>query len=219
MARPGGLREAKRRATIELIERAAIELALDRGHEQVTVDAICSETGIARSTFFNHFHSRESAIFGPGVNIMPAEEAFPILDAAAPNVLEGAFAVTLASVRTTSLNREIAALRVRIAREQPTALVHATQMVGAGQVALSMVVGTWLSRHPEHATMPPERLEDEVAYIVGAVVTVGFRLTASPTVQTEDAELSVERFRQHIADYRAILESTGDAQTGAGRQK
>ncbi|WP_081813852.1 TetR/AcrR family transcriptional regulator [Microbacterium sp. CH12i] len=50
-----GLRERKKRATKQAIERGAIELALEHGYENVTVEMICESAMISQRTFFFFF--------------------------------------------------------------------------------------------------------------------------------------------------------------------
>jgi AcrR family transcriptional regulator len=59
-----GLRERKRVATRQAIQRAVLRLALDRGLEHVTVEEISRDADISPRTFFNYFVSKEAAIAG-----------------------------------------------------------------------------------------------------------------------------------------------------------
>ncbi|AXE39013.1 TetR/AcrR family transcriptional regulator [Acidipropionibacterium virtanenii] len=61
---PEGLREQKKRRTREEIHRAALEMVLDDGLENVTVDQIAERVGISQRTFFNYFPNKEAAIIG-----------------------------------------------------------------------------------------------------------------------------------------------------------
>lgn len=57
-----GRRERRRLATRRSIQAAAIELALQRGLENVTVQAISDAADIAPSTFFTYFGSKDAAL-------------------------------------------------------------------------------------------------------------------------------------------------------------
>lgn len=59
-----GLRERKRRATSRSIQVTVLDLAAERGLEQVTVDEISRVANISPRTFFNYFPSKEAAMVG-----------------------------------------------------------------------------------------------------------------------------------------------------------
>ena len=56
------LRERRKHDTRRLIARAALELAVERGPDVVTVTAITTAAGLSPRTFFNYFSSKEQAI-------------------------------------------------------------------------------------------------------------------------------------------------------------
>src|SRR4051794_21550685 len=56
--RPGA-RELARRAMRAQVSEMALDLFLDQGYEQTTIDDICAVAGISRSTFFRYFPSKE----------------------------------------------------------------------------------------------------------------------------------------------------------------
>lgn len=55
------LRDRRRAA----VERIALDLALERGFDTVTVEMICDAALVSPSTFFNYFGSKERAVLGP----------------------------------------------------------------------------------------------------------------------------------------------------------
>ncbi|MEV7692893.1 TetR family transcriptional regulator [Microbacterium sp. NPDC089189] len=115
-----GLRERKKRATENAIERAAIDLALAHGHAAVTVAAICTRADVSRSTFFNYMPSREAALFGRSIHLAPTPVAAAVLEASRDIPLVRAVCrLILASIGNAHINAEVAAGRNRLILEQP----------------------------------------------------------------------------------------------------
>lgn len=59
-----GLRERKRRATRVAIQKAAIDLATERGIDGVTIEEISHAANVSPRTFFNYFPTKDAAIVG-----------------------------------------------------------------------------------------------------------------------------------------------------------
>ena len=57
-----GLRERKKRETLQRIAQAALKLFIENGYESTTLDEIAAEAGIARRTFFYYFKSKEAIL-------------------------------------------------------------------------------------------------------------------------------------------------------------
>lgn len=205
MAQRPSLSEAKRRATREHIERAAAELAVQSGHENVTVEAICAAAGVSRSTFFNHCTSREAAIFGRGYIAPPVEEAVAILDAAAPDLLLGIFRLAVSAVEDGALNGPTERARAELYLTQPTALRHLAGAIAEAQAQLTLVVDGWLAAHPEHCRLASDRHADEAAYAVGVAITAALRISPSWLDAVGPVAFEEATFRASLADLRAVI--------------
>ncbi|MHB1510425.1 MAG: TetR/AcrR family transcriptional regulator [Acidimicrobiales bacterium] len=59
-----GRRDRKKQATHRALRSAALELVVERGYANVTVEDIAEAADVATRTFFNHFPSKESAVIG-----------------------------------------------------------------------------------------------------------------------------------------------------------
>lgn len=62
-----GLRERKKRATRQTLSWAALQLAVERGFDNVRVEDIAARAGVAPRTYNNYFSSKEEAICDLGV--------------------------------------------------------------------------------------------------------------------------------------------------------
>lgn len=72
MTTPVALAQRRRSQTREEIHRAAVDLVLERGLAQVTVDEIAEAAGVSQRTFFNYFPTkRDALVLGPPP--LPAE--------------------------------------------------------------------------------------------------------------------------------------------------
>ena len=60
--RPEGLRERKRRQTLERIAETGLKLFVENGYEATTLDAIAASASISRRTFFYYFKSKEDVL-------------------------------------------------------------------------------------------------------------------------------------------------------------
>lgn len=61
-AKPEGLRERKRRETLQRISEVGLKLFLAKGYEATTLDEIAAAAGISRRTFFHYFNSKEDIL-------------------------------------------------------------------------------------------------------------------------------------------------------------
>ncbi|GAA1870066.1 TetR/AcrR family transcriptional regulator [Myceligenerans crystallogenes] len=77
-----GLWKRSRRAVYAEITRVAMELFLDQGFEETTIDQIASTAGISRRSFFRYFGTKEDIVLGDLVDqgslAREALEAIPL---------------------------------------------------------------------------------------------------------------------------------------------
>lgn len=60
---PLGLREQKRLDTWRTLRRIGLQLMLERGFDEVSIDEIAAVAHVSRTTFFNYFESKEALVF------------------------------------------------------------------------------------------------------------------------------------------------------------
>jgi len=93
-----GLRERKRAATRRAIERAALDLALAKGYDNVTIDEIAESADVSPRTFFNYFSSKEAAVVGHAPQGPEPEKIAEFLAAPADQSILDGIRIMLATV-------------------------------------------------------------------------------------------------------------------------
>jgi AcrR family transcriptional regulator len=120
-----GLRERKRTATRHAIERAALELSLDKGYENVTVDEIAEAADVSPRTFFNYFPSKEAAVLGHAPEGPEPERIAAFLGAPPEQPVLDGIRVLLSSVidaksdEDTRVAHELQEKRMQVMLRQP----------------------------------------------------------------------------------------------------
>ncbi|MCC9193570.1 TetR/AcrR family transcriptional regulator [Arthrobacter sp. zg-Y916] len=200
-----GLRERKRRDTESRLELAAVRFALERGFAGVTVDEICREAVVSRSTFFNYFPAREAAIVGRPLEILTGAAAAEVLAPHGNDLPTGVFALMAASLIRGRVNPDVARLRTELAlKEQAARDAGTATLVDAGE-ALMNVVRDWLIANPQHARLPGQPAAEAVlasnaAYAGVSVLRAGWLAVAG------DPEASAATFAAAMDDLRTVLE-------------
>ena len=103
-----GLRERKKRERKQALRTAAIELALEKGFDNVTIEDICDRCGVSRRTFFNYYSTKEEALLGRADTVFDDEDqpAIAEFEAGGPEGrLIADLAHLLTSVVRTRLNK------------------------------------------------------------------------------------------------------------------
>lgn len=109
-----GLRARKRRRTSAAIQRAALELALERGDLHPPVDAIASRADVSPRTFFNYFATRDEALVGEPMQF--PDDADPTVGHDLLDMLE---TIALLVLGDRELDRDLILLRRDVMRQHP----------------------------------------------------------------------------------------------------
>lgn len=116
-----GLRERKRRATRDAIERAAIALVSERGYDNVTVAQICELSFVSQGTFFNYFRTKDAAIVGIGEYDLDADSVRTAFDRLMPcSMLHATLTLFLEVAGSFDWESDIAAQRIALVSETPS---------------------------------------------------------------------------------------------------
>ncbi|MGH3095766.1 MAG: TetR family transcriptional regulator [Streptosporangiales bacterium] len=152
-ATPVGRRERKKRATREALQDAALRLALARGPENVTIEAICEEADVAQRTFFNHFSGKDEALAG-GPPI-PGPEAWDDLAAGGTgNLWDDIHARFRACAEQLEESREELLARRQLVEQYPPLLPRKLAQFAESEHALAAAVAARSGTDPELDAYP-----------------------------------------------------------------
>lgn len=207
MAQESDRRERKKRATENAIEEAAVTLALAHGHAAVTVPDICERADVSRSTFFNYMPSREAAIFGRPLEMLPVEQALVALDTATSKSNTTAlFAVVLASLPHADVNPAVAAGRARLVAEQPDSQARIFAQFGPISTQLTALAAHWLTANPSRRVLAEASTVREASLTVSMVMAAFLAIIGDAT-GTADVRLTLDEFERAISDIERLAAS------------
>ena len=201
---PEGLRARKRRKTLIGIQSAAVRIALAEGIDAVTVDRVCAEVDVSRSTFFNYFPNRDAAIVGLPMEIIGGDEAYAVLDEHAPDVLKGVLALFFHSLGHMNFNADLARMRFELSEREPSVQrMKTVRTVETGARAIR-VVTEWLELHPEHRRLAGSA-EREATLSVNTVYVAVEAMTSVWRAAEGEIEATYPEFDEVLDELRVLL--------------
>lgn len=173
---PLGRRERKKRETHQAIRRAALDLALERGLEHLTVEAIAEVADVSPRTFFNYFSSKEDALVTDAARA--AEEMRPsIVDRPAAESPLRVLRIVITERDPFDLmqaDRDRAMDRQRLIQENPALMTRQLHQYSELERIFAAAIAERMSVDPDHDLRPML-----LAGIVGSVLRVAVRNWAS----------------------------------------
>ena len=146
-----GLRYRKKLKARLSVERAALELVIERGYDGVTVEDICARAEISKKTFFNYFPSKAAAIMGRLDSFPDDERLVRILEehseACYLDVLVGVVGTGAAS----GVDEGIVNLRREALRSMPQLFFQGQRDILAIQRSMADALRAHLARVPRTA--------------------------------------------------------------------
>lgn len=192
------LRTRKKEQSRRDIERALLELVLERGYENVTVEDVCRQAGVSKKTFFNYFPSKDAAIRG-------RFEATPSVDELKA-LLEADMEANYIDVMVAAVQKDLAdelgdpcvrGLRREIMSRYPQLLFRGHKDIAEIQGAIARALREHLLEHPGRRRLPGEELSIELSVATSAVAGI-MRVRLVMAVRGVDAP-SPRRVRELIA--------------------
>ncbi len=161
-----GLRYRKKLKARLSVERAALELVIERGYDGVTVEDICARAEISKKTFFNYFPSKAAAIMGRLDSFPDDEQLVRILEehseACYLDVLVGVVGTGAAS----GVDEGIVNLRREALRSMPQLFFQGQRDILAIQRSMADALRAHLAECPERRMLMDRSVEEEALVAV-----------------------------------------------------
>ena len=205
-ASPEGLRYRKKLKARLAVERAALELVIERGYDGVTVEDICARAEISKKTFFNYFPSKASVIMGRMDAFPDDERLLEILaehdEACYLDVLVGVVSTTVSA----GVDDEIESLRREALRSMPQLFFHGQRDLLAVQRSIAAALRSYLGEHPERRMLAGGSVEEEA--LVASSTAIGLARTRSMLHVCGEAAPTSSETRRLIATYLSAGDDT-----------
>ncbi|GAA4615832.1 TetR/AcrR family transcriptional regulator [Saccharopolyspora hordei] len=140
-----GLRERKKRATRQALQRAAVGLFLERGVEAVTVEDICARAEVSPRTFFNYFTAKEEVLVPWSAEVVERTAQHVVEQPAERPPLQVAHTV-LATAIDTAMTAPTWRDQARVLRDHPELLPRVVAASRALEAALAEGLARRLGR-------------------------------------------------------------------------
>ena len=194
-----GLRYRKKLKARLSVERAALELVIERGYDGVTVEDICARAEISKKTFFNYFPSKAAAIMGRLDSFPDDEQLVRILEehseACYLDVLVGVVGTGAAS----GVDEGIVNLRREALRSMPQLFFQGQRDILAIQRYMADALRAHLAECPERRMLTDRSVEEEA--LVASSTAIGLARTRSMLTVCGDLEPSAAETRRLVAAY------------------
>jgi len=166
-----GLRERKRAALQAAIERTALDLVLEHGYENLTVEMICDASMVSQRTFFNYFGSKEGVILGAKPPVPSTEEIEKFTRHTGSNILADFVAMITAAMTDVQPDPELfQARRLLIQRTPELFDRQLARMAEAEDEFVNIVLDRLRGNDPD--TAGSADFEDEARMVVALATGV-----------------------------------------------
>ena len=194
-----GLRERKKAETRLAIERAAVEIACDRGYGAATAEAIAARANVSLRTFFNYFPSKDVAIVGQGLALIDDLQAGRILEQSGADLLKGIARVAEACAAEADPTSELMRRRRRLILENPP-LLHARVVLDARfDNWLATIVTEYFRVHPSRRRLMGRATGEEEARLAVAAVSSAVHYLVQQAIERDiDTDIAAEDIEETI---------------------
>lgn len=194
-----GLRYRKKLKARLAVERAALELVIERDFDGVTVEDICARAEISKKTFFNYFPSKAAAITGR-MDAFPNDERLgEILEEHGETCYLDVLVGVVGTGAASNVDEEVVNLRREALRSMPQLFFQGQRDLLAVQRSIAAALHVYLGEHPERRMLPGRPVEEEA--LVASSTAIGLARTRSMLHVCGDEEPTAADTRRLVATY------------------
>ena len=199
-----GLRERKRRATSRTIQFAVLELAVERGLDQVTVEEISRVANISPRTFFNYFPSKEAAMVGDNPLELPPGLIDSFVDGrAGADLVDGLLDLMQHIALIATGDRELHQLRRQVLRSYPELFIIKV----AGMHSFETVLAEAVERRLDAESVGQDAIGSRLAQarLTALVAIAALRHAVTSWAEGADDESLSEKLTESFSLLRRVL--------------
>jgi AcrR family transcriptional regulator len=193
-SRPEGLRERKRRDTLQRITQTGLDLFVSNGYEETTLDEIAAAAGISRRTFFHYFKSKDEILLAWQSAVADSIHSAVLMEPTHQSPIDALCGALLKMVAHFDKGAAIDVARILQSNEQLRAANQA-KFVRMEQAAFGALCALW----PQQGRRARLRL-------VAMVGLGAFRLAIEQWTEEGGKVRLTKRIEQTFANLRAELE-------------
>lgn len=162
------LRNRKRTATRLAIRQAAVELGLEYGYDNVTVDMICAASSVSPRTFFNYFGSKEGVYIASSKGMPSPEQLRAFVEGTGSSVFVDLFNMIAETVEDADPSIEQFRARHQLIHQTPELLNQEKARISATEDAFVGYVRQRYHFQGRSEDQTPD-LDDEARMVVALV--------------------------------------------------
>ncbi|QUP56943.1 TetR family transcriptional regulator (plasmid) [Ralstonia syzygii] len=193
-----GLRERKRRDTLQRIAETGLELFIANGYEETTLDDISAAAGISRRTFFHYFKSKDDILLAWQSGLAESIRAAVLKEATNQSPMDALCGALLKLASRYDSDTAIAIARLLRSSDQLRAANQA-KYLHQEQAAFEALCHLW-----------PQRGRRERLRIVAMVGLGAFRIAVDAWADKGGKQPFTEPLARTFANLRAELHHCGE---------
>lgn len=163
------MRAVRRETTALRVQQIAVDMALARGSDAVTVEAVAGQASISVRTFYNYFPSKDAAVLGDALSGPSPAAAKAFVSGSAGDLLTEIIGICARDAPQSPELAELAAKRTLLLRQEPELASRTSRNFATLMDDLTELVAARLKAQGREAADTQE-ISELIVAITGAVM-------------------------------------------------